>query len=286
MNKKPYSQRNNTRNLTLKELYDFFVYMYNFFLDKDFFTLMGIYYYKDESVLEYVVDDTYQELLFNPFPINNWDSKKLTEPHLFDIIEYLYDKVRMPPEEHFSMHLLISGEYMSLLPIEKRKKIASERKKEYREYINKSLSNYKDGYELTEEGQILSLGSHGIQYILNADIPILGNDNIDLKIKNAIIKFRNRGNNIDDRKQAIMELVAAFEYMRDTKMLKDVLNKKDESDLFNIANNFGIRHHKPDQQQNYDKNIWYSWIFHFYLATFHAVARMIKKQQDSKSQHK
>ena len=43
----------------------------------------------------------------------------------------------------------------------------------------------------------------------------------------------------------------------------------------NIANNFSLRHHNSDQIQNYDQDIWYSWIFHFYLAKYHAVIRLI-----------
>ena len=28
---------------------------------------------------------------------------------------------------------------------------------------------------------------------------------------------------------------------------------------------------------NYDNKVWYSWMFHFYLATYHAVIRLLKK---------
>ena len=57
-----------------------------------------------------------------------------------------------------------------------------------------------------------------------------------------------------------------------------MLNNKDEKALFNIANNFGIRHHNDKQQTNYDPAIWLSWMFYFYLSTIHAVVRMIEKE--------
>ena len=58
---------------------------------------------------------------------------------------------------------------------------------------------------------------------------------------------------------------------------KEVLNSDDERDLFKLANNFGIRHHKQGQKTDYDQAIWLSWIFYYYLATIHACVRLIEK---------
>ena len=60
--------------------------------------------------------------------------------------------------------------------------------------------------------------------------------------------------------------------------LKTVLAKPDEADLFNIANNFGLRHHNQQQKSDYDGSIWLSWMFYFYLATIHAAMRMLEKR--------
>jgi hypothetical protein len=60
------------------------------------------------------------------------------------------------------------------------------------------------------------------------------------------------------------------------------LDKNDENDIFNIANRFGIRHHNIDQKNNYDKPIWYSWIFYYYLATLHAVIRISNRAESKK----
>jgi len=61
--------------------------------------------------------------------------------------------------------------------------------------------------------------------------------------------------------------------------LKKVFNVSDENDLFNLANNFGIRHHKETQKTQYDKPIWLSWLFYYYLATIHAVVRLIEQRR-------
>jgi hypothetical protein len=68
-----------------------------------------------------------------------------------------------------------------------------------------------------------------------------------------------------------------LEYLRPK--MKGVLMSKDEGDIFNIANNFGIRHHNELQKVQYDKAIWYSWLFYYYLATIHAVLRLVAKAQ-------
>ena len=69
-----------------------------------------------------------------------------------------------------------------------------------------------------------------------------------------------------------------LEYLRP--QVKSVLTSKDESDLFNIANNFGIRHHNEAQRTDYDAGIWFSWMFYYYLATIHAVLRLLQRKRD------
>lgn len=54
-----------------------------------------------------------------------------------------------------------------------------------------------------------------------------------------------------------------MEYLR--KDLKSVITQKDDGDLFQIVNNFGIRHYNDKQKTNYDRAVWLSWMFHFLL---------------------
>ena len=57
---------------------------------------------------------------------------------------------------------------------------------------------------------------------------------------------------------------------------------KDDADLFNIANNFGVRHGNDKQNTGYDASLWLSWTFYFYLSTIHVVLRKMK-QESTKS---
>jgi len=151
--------------------------------------------------------------------------------------------------------------------------------KEFRGKVNAFLLEYKTGFELTTEGIILARGTDGLQRIIDAEIVPYDEMNVDSKVRNAITKWRNRHLSLAEKKEAIRELADVFEWLKKTKNLGGVLDSKDESALFDLANNFGIRHHNPNQKTNYDRAIWYSWIFHFYLATYHAAIRLLMKKK-------
>jgi hypothetical protein len=74
---------------------------------------------------------------------------------------------------------------------------------------------------------------------------------------------------------AVRMLADTFEVLRPK--LKGVITTKDEGDLFNIANNFAIRHSNEKQRTQYDRSLWLSWMFYFYLATLHFALRRLQK---------
>lgn len=190
-----------------------------------------------------------------------------TEDDFFDVLEFLHD--------HCSKG--INGVYHSWnnCGYHYQEFNDHEGQKYFRELINPLLADYKDGYEISENGEILVLSDNGLSNLFKADIPTTDAENITNKINSSILKFRRHKSTLDDRKEAIRELVDVLEYVRPE--IKKHLNKKDENDIFNIANNFAIRHHNTDQKTEYDKAIWYSWIFYFYLATLHAILRITEK---------
>ena len=53
---------------------------------------------------------------------------------------------------------------------------------------------------------------------------------------------------------------------------------KDEGDLFNIANNFTIRHLNQKQKGNYDSAIWHQWMFYVNLSTIHVIIRLMNRK--------
>lgn len=272
-----YSSRNKPRNLTLEELYQKLKHLYLFFRDKDYFReKAGI---AQNFVPDSVEHEAALELSFQPFPVEKWPLENITEDHIFDTLEFLYDRVSAPTGELVWMTDETGWNHQDYLSYAN-----GPGQDEFRDKVNAFLFDYKTGFELTKEGIILARGTDGLQSIMNAEIVPYDEINVDSKVRNAITKWRNRHLSLSEKKEAIRELADVFEWLKKTKNLGSVLDSKDESALFDLANNFGIRHHNPNQKTNYDRAIWYSWIFHFYLATYHAAIRLlIKKEEKNRS---
>ncbi len=264
-----YSSRNKSKKLTIEELYVRVQHLYLFFRDSDYFK--GKARITKTDFPEGIKHKAALAIGFQPFPITKWEFHDITEDHIFDTIELLYDYVSEPCEygqmtTDSGYHYDDYGSYND-----------ANGQLEFREEANRFLSDYKTGFELSVDGLILALGTDGLQQILETEIEPFDEINVDRKVRDAIQKWRNRNLNMNERRQAIRELADVFEWLRKSEKLGKVLNRKDEAALFDIANNFAIRHHDPNQKRDYDEAIWYSWIFHFYLATYHAVIRLLKR---------
>lgn len=271
MIRKYYSSRNKLYKMTLDQLYVKLQNLYVLFRDKD--------YFKEElQITKYslpteAINIANISLSFDPFPIDEWNVEDITEDNIFSFIEFLFDHVSQP----------VDGKYVNTGYETYYEYLNFDRKagqNEFKEYANFFLLDYKNGFELNDNGEITNLGEDGIQYILNADIIPFDEKNVDQKVIKGISIWKNRKSTLEDKKYAIQELANVFEWLKKNNDLGKVLNRNDEKDLFSIANNFSIRHHNPSQKSNYDLMIWYSWIFHFYLATYHMVIRSIIRHKN------
>ena len=139
-------------------------------------------------------------------------------------------------------------------------------------------SRYREGYELSENGEILESPEQGLEDLVLANLPSYDPKNVESRVESAIHKFRRSRSSPDEKRDAIRDLADVLEILKP--QITKVISKKDESDLFQIANKFGIRHHNEEQKQDYDKAIWYNWMFYYYLATIHACVRLIKKAEN------
>ena len=274
--RKYYSSRTKKEPLTLKDLYRKFQHVYLYFRDQDYFI-------EKAAITKFGIPDEIKHeagisLKLQPFPMTEWAPSDLTEDNVFDVIEFLYDRVSKPGEreqieDDNGFHYTDYFDYDE-----------EAGKKEFRQKINLILADYRDGYELSEGGEILALASGGLEQILDAEVPHYDEQNVDVKVREAIRKWRNRHLDMLERREAIKTMADVFEWLKKTGNLKGVLSSKDESAIFNIANNFALRHHDPKQKKEYDKDIWYAWMFHFYLATYHAVIRLIKRKEAEKTE--
>ncbi|OPY51617.1 MAG: hypothetical protein A4E48_01460 [Methanosaeta sp. PtaU1.Bin060] len=190
-----------------------------------------------------------------------------SEEDLFDVIEFIYDYISKPIKGWFH-------QYDNSWHYEKFNK--NEGLQEFRDKINLLLKDYKNGFELSENGEILIRIGNGLEGLVTNDFPKCDPKNIDNRINTAILKFRRYNSSKEDRRDAVRDLADVIEFLRPE--LKRVVTQKDESDLFNIANNFGIRHHNEHQKTDYDQAIWYEWMFYYYLCTINAILKLVKNR--------
>lgn len=260
--------------LSLQMLREFFVAIYETFENKGYFQeRLGINCvdgYIDGSVGDVALYSFRKLRRKNLFPI--WSRKDdLTEDEIFDLIEFLYDHASQPVPSSGKYHSFnqCGYHYSEFIP--------GTAQDEFREEINDLLKDYGEGFELSRRGEILSLPGGFLEPLLQASVPSVDPSNVTTRVKSAVKKFRRRKSSIEDRSDALRDLADVLEYLRP--QLKKVLRSQDEKDLFNIANNFGIRHHNERQKVDYDRAIWLSWIFYFYLATIHTAVRLVEKSE-------
>ena len=143
----------------------------------------------------------------------------------------------------------------------------------WREQINEALRNYGEGFELNESGEIQRLGSPGLQDVLTSRVPQTTDEN-EQKIASAIHRFRLAKSTRKDRQDAVRDLADVLEFYRSE--VKKHLPKKDEAALFEIANNFAIRHHNQVQQGDYS-DAWLNWLFYLYLSSVRLMLELLEQ---------
>jgi hypothetical protein len=262
----------NSRGFELEELRNLFMRLYSQLHRDGYFDEVLGYSCVDAGYVRGKVPDIEYEILVKLRKKSLWpieiQCQQYQEDDLFDVIEFLYDYVSKP----------IDGTYHSWNDCGMHWDTfnKAEGQKEFGEKVNELLTLYKHPFMLSETGEILHKPEKGFERMFEADIPS-SDENVYARVETAITRFRRHGASLDDRRQAVRDLADVLEYLRP--QLKTLLNNKDEGDLFNIANNFGIRHHNDKQKTNYDAAIWLSWMFYFYLSTIHVVLRKLEKEK-------
>jgi hypothetical protein len=191
-----------------------------------------------------------------------------TEDDLLDIIEFLFQHVSKPIDGTMHNYGRCGMHWETFNQAAGRA--------EFRQKINDVLGLYERAFELSDEGDVLERAQAGFEAIFAADLPTK-DEKITTRISAAVLRFRRHGSSLDDRRQAVRDLADVLEYLRPK--VKEFLTSADDADLFNIANNFGIRHHNDKQKTGYDANLWLSWMFYFYLSTIHVVLRKIEHER-------
>ena len=191
-----------------------------------------------------------------------------SEDDLFDVVELLHDLVSKPLEGNHHRFGECGWHYTIF--------DKDEGRAYYRSQINELLEDYGEGFELSDEGEVLRRGVEGLHSLLEVDLPEIDAENIEERVEGAVKKFRRRQATSDDRRDAVRDVADVLEFLRPR--LSEVLASGDESDLFNIANNFGIRHHNDEQRTDYDSEVWLDSLFYYYLNMIHTVTRLLSRE--------
>jgi hypothetical protein len=93
-------------------------------------------------------------------------------------------------------------------------------------------------------------------------------------VEHAVALFRSRGATVEERRSAAFNLASLLEERR--VLLKTELLSKDEGALFQIANQFAVRHRNAAQQDDYDP-VFLEWIFWLFLATVELTDRLLAR---------
>jgi hypothetical protein len=189
-----------------------------------------------------------------------------SEDALMDAIEFLYDHVSEPAQPR-PYHDWNSCGYHDREFDKRAGQVV------YRVDVNDVIRLLDGGWELTAEGEVVRRVDSEVHDLIDRSLPPIAGPTAQGRVDAATRKFRSRSSNWDDRRDAVRDLADALELLRP--QLKKALTKKDDALLFDMVNNFGIRHLNERQHTEYDESIWLSWMFHFLLATIHAGTRFL-----------
>jgi hypothetical protein len=206
--------------------------------------------------------------LDNVYPIHQ-QIGEFDEPTLFAVIELLWDLISAPREDGGRLHSYMEcGWHYTMFD-------KAKGQREWQDAVNSVLMFFDEGFELSDRGEVQRLGEHGLAEIMTATVPKSAKRaNID-KIADAVRRFRSGRSSRKDRQGAVEDLVKVLEFFRP--QVKQHMFRKDEDRLFEIANEFALRHHNQRQKADYDP-AWLSWMFYLYLATIHLVLRLIERE--------
>ena len=197
-------------------------------------------------------------------------SQTYSEEDLFDVMEFLHDCAakRIVIQEPFS------GVPLPLVTMN-----SEAGRADFRSAMDAILRDYRNGYQVSEDGEVLALGEEHMQPLLEQELPEYDPENVDSRVKAAVRKFRHHTPTLEDKQEAVRQLADVLEFLHPK--LEGLLPSKEENELFMIANKFGIRHHTADQKTQYEKGIWLDWIFYCYLNTIHVSVNLLKRAEES-----
>jgi len=194
-----------------------------------------------------------------------WENYTLDD--LCDVAEFVHDHVARPMRRYYHSNC---GMHYSVF----RREIAQ---KLYRARVNLIFTESSLDLMLNEHGRFEEVAADPLEPLIAGarSDPSSGGSQHD-ELQHAIEQFRRRGASETEKRSAIVALAGVLEERRDS--VKASLLTKDEAALFEIANKFNLRHRKASQQVDYDTELYFQWIFYWYVSTIRLTDRILEHQ--------
>lgn len=193
----------------------------------------------------------------------------LGEVELFTFIEYAFDHVSQPDRTTGRFHDWNDCGWHFDFARSRFDDAAGRR--DWREKLNRFLRMYEDGFELTAGGEVTRLAPTGLNVLVAAPSPPTAPTTDLAKVESAVHTFMLAKSTREQKKQAVRTLADILEFHRDA--AKAHLGG-DEQDLFNIANNFALRHHNRNQKDDYADDVLDLLFYQFLAAVRLILARV------------
>ena len=149
----------------------------------------------------------------------------------------------------------------------------------YRRLVNRILERHGAEYRISDDGEDVGLV---ITTVDEARAELLDrasrspSPGVAARVEHARALFRGRNATEHDKRSAVLTLVGILEERRE--LIRTEIGKKDEGALFQIANEFAVRHQRRGQQGDYDP-AFLDWMFWWYLATIELTDRILDRQR-------
>lgn len=186
----------------------------------------------------------------------------------FDVVELLHDHVSRPTTRTLHPYAGCGWHHGSFQ--------GEPGRVAYRWRVNKILERSDLGLRMAEEGEdigrLVTATDDARSLLVQAVIARKDSGPAD-QVRHALALFRERGADRNQKRSAVAVLALVLEERRHS-VLADALANSDRGALFDIANNFHIRHQDAKQKRNYD-DYYLDWIFWVYLSSIELTNRII-----------
>jgi len=151
----------------------------------------------------------------------------------------------------------------------------------YRWDVNQLLDRYSAGLRIAAEGEdtgrLVRVAGDDRNELVARTLQTPNPGDRDA-VRHAVALFRNRAADRENKRSAVLALHRVLEDRRS--LIKAELMSKDEGALFQIANEFDLRHSGARQRTDYE-DAYLDWIFWWYLATVELTDSIGASQVDS-----